>query len=85
MTYAINTEEGITKSFPGIMDYFVALGFASPDGKGSFRLDVPKIVKEVPKRTQWSPIIETDFSLKDGTVWQQHYYNNDIIFYEKEK
>lgn len=85
MTYAINTDEGITKSFPGVMDYFVALGYAKPDGKGGFRLDVPKIVNEVSNRDEWLPYVETDFSLKDAKIWQQHYYKNDTILFEKEK
>lgn len=86
LTYVINKEEGITKSFPGIMEYFVALGFAKPDGKGSYRLDVKKMMLEVETRDKWTPLIETDHSLKDFDTWQQHYYKDDTILNEfKEK
>ena len=84
ITYVINTNEGITKSFPGIMEYFVALGFAKPH-KGSYKLLINKMLDEVPSRDGWIPLIETDHSLKDHNQWQQYYYKYDIELKEKKE
>ena len=84
LTYVINKEEGITKSFPGIMEYFVALGFAKPHA-GSYKLDTKKMMTEVQHRDEWIPLIETDFSLKDAQEWQQHYYKYDIELKEQRR
>jgi len=81
LTYVINKEEGITKSFAGVMEYFVAQGYAKPS-KGGYKIDVKKFLDDTETRECWNPLLETTFSLNDAHEWQQYYYKDDVIINE---
>lgn len=84
MPTARNEAEGVTRQFGGPMEFFVATGYATPHN-GGYKLDVDRLLAEVPKRKTWGAVVYTTHSLHDMNEFENFYRadNNVLIAGEK--
>jgi len=63
-----NKEEGVMREFVNPLPYMVHAGFANPDGRGKYILDIKKLLEEVEERDSWPQVLETEVSLVHSEV-----------------